>query len=486
MTLIGGSYERFLFGYSHPASLRGQEACELKSDFTHAAHKGVVKSLAAAGPFLASGGADDLIHLYDLRHKKDLGFLMNPAEGSITALSFFTPEHAFKPTHLLAGCTDGTLTVWTAGHGWQCMKTLRGHRNEITSITIHKTGLLALTTSRDKTMRLWDLVKGRTTFHSKLEEEAEQISFSPSGQKYGIRAGSKITIFPVDSNPSTIKGQFHWYILEKLPAFALETVTLLLFLALRMEHRIKALSIPKSYTVDKDSQPTPESTYMGGEFPAFVATASSDGLICIWKLQKAIEEAIDRKSPIQPAEEFQLSSVDTRARLTTLVAMDSVDMMELLAIEMSNISKRRKNTAKKHRVSASQGDEKPRKKVQKKEKHVQKRVETPHLRASRSSQTMDLKLMQEARKVTKKTPEQLKILEEGFSRDKNPDDAAKADLASRTGLTVDQVIVWFSHRRRKDKREQQVQALWQMGNEKGMMILTLTSFPSRTSRHFMK
>lgn len=24
MTLIGGSYERFLFGYSHPASLRGQ------------------------------------------------------------------------------------------------------------------------------------------------------------------------------------------------------------------------------------------------------------------------------------------------------------------------------------------------------------------------------------------------------------------------------------------------------------------------------
>lgn len=71
--------------------------------FTHAAHKGVVKCLAAAGQYMASGGADDLIHLYDLKTDKDLGFLMSPGEGAVTALHFFVPAGAYNPTHLLSG-----------------------------------------------------------------------------------------------------------------------------------------------------------------------------------------------------------------------------------------------------------------------------------------------------------------------------------------------------------------------------------------------
>ena len=57
---------------------------------------------------------------------------------------------------------------------WQCMKTLRGHRGEVYSVAVHGTGVLALSTSHDGTLRLWDLVKGRTTFMSKLEEVAEE------------------------------------------------------------------------------------------------------------------------------------------------------------------------------------------------------------------------------------------------------------------------------------------------------------------------
>lgn len=107
MSILAGSYERFLFGYAvqgagdevraacmQPAA--GLHACtssaaarrhsppagwmlsanpaastshavQLKRSFTHAAHKGVVKCIAAAGQFAATGGADDLIHLYDLK-----------------------------------------------------------------------------------------------------------------------------------------------------------------------------------------------------------------------------------------------------------------------------------------------------------------------------------------------------------------------------------------------------------------------------------
>lgn len=45
----------------------GEQKLGLHRSFTHAAHKGVVKCVAAAGQWGATGGADDLIHLYDLK-----------------------------------------------------------------------------------------------------------------------------------------------------------------------------------------------------------------------------------------------------------------------------------------------------------------------------------------------------------------------------------------------------------------------------------
>jgi len=34
---------------------------------------------------------------------RDMGFLMNPGDGAVTALQFFTPAAAASPTHLLNG-----------------------------------------------------------------------------------------------------------------------------------------------------------------------------------------------------------------------------------------------------------------------------------------------------------------------------------------------------------------------------------------------
>lgn len=127
MSILAGSYERFLFGYAvqgngdevrvacmrpaaelHACSSAAAARCtrppldcrpdpaawrvgaadpdplhppqpaprlpQLKRSFTHAAHKGVVKCIAAAGQFAATGGADDLIHLYDLKVRSGPAF----------------------------------------------------------------------------------------------------------------------------------------------------------------------------------------------------------------------------------------------------------------------------------------------------------------------------------------------------------------------------------------------------------------------------
>lgn len=390
MALIAGSYERFLFGYSHPASFRNKDAFDMKSMFTYPAHKGVVKSLACAGPFVVSGGADDLIHLYDLKYEKDLGFLVNPGVGAITAMEFFTPKDAFRPSHLLAGCADGTLSVWSVGDGWQCMKTLRGHRHEVSSIAIHKTGVLALTTSRDKTLRLWDLVKGRTTFQSKIEAEAEQVAFSPSGTMYALRSGKTVSVFRVGGEGSgkaftvlehsrrvtsfcfgnaddaivtgTEDGVIRAWRVPDLGASGRPFIVVELDGA--HTSRIKAFAIPKSYTVVRnggvdgggDGLPEAESTVLAaGNFQAFLSSASSDGRISVWNLQAAVRAATSSKSPIQDASQFCLSSVDTKARLTTLCALDSADMMEVKALELSMKKKATKSKGKKVNSSSKAG-----------------------------------------------------------------------------------------------------------------------------------
>ncbi len=92
-----------------------------------------------------------LLHPLPLRcrqNDKDLGFLMSPGQGAVTALAFFVPAGAYNPTHLLSGSADGSVSVWQAGGGWECLKTMRGHRKDVSAITVHPSGLLALTVSR--------------------------------------------------------------------------------------------------------------------------------------------------------------------------------------------------------------------------------------------------------------------------------------------------------------------------------------------------
>lgn len=60
---------------------------------------------------------------------KDLGFLMNPGEGAVTAVAFYTPLSSPKgPSHLLSGSADGCVAVWAVESDWDCVKTLKGHK----------------------------------------------------------------------------------------------------------------------------------------------------------------------------------------------------------------------------------------------------------------------------------------------------------------------------------------------------------------------
>lgn len=59
---------------------------------------------------------------------KDLGFMMNPGDGAITCVKFFTPPGSARPSHLLSGSDDGSIAIWSAGGEWEALKLLRGHK----------------------------------------------------------------------------------------------------------------------------------------------------------------------------------------------------------------------------------------------------------------------------------------------------------------------------------------------------------------------
>jgi WD40 repeat protein len=89
---------------------------------------------------------------------------------------------------MFSGSADGSIAVWMAGGGWEHLKLLKGHKGWVNSLAVHPSGRLALSVAHDKALRMWNLFKGRCTYTAPLEEEAQLVAFSPSGQ-VGVGVG---------------------------------------------------------------------------------------------------------------------------------------------------------------------------------------------------------------------------------------------------------------------------------------------------------
>lgn len=100
MRIYGGSYERFLFGFEVS---RGDGAASLDQVLSIPAHKSAVKCMDTSGNVVVTGGADDQLHLFNMRNNTDLGFLVNPVEGPVPCVTFVSTSEAQQPTLLLSG-----------------------------------------------------------------------------------------------------------------------------------------------------------------------------------------------------------------------------------------------------------------------------------------------------------------------------------------------------------------------------------------------
>ncbi|EEY60549.1 p21-activated protein kinase-interacting protein, putative [Phytophthora infestans T30-4] len=192
--VVAGTYEGLLYGWECPTVTTG-ERTKMKLTFGYAAHSECIKSVALMaakqGKTLLSGSSDEMIKIYNVDKGVEVGSLMEQ-HGAISSLEFF------GQSHVLSGSADNFICIWRTSD-WNCLHILGGHKGEINSIAVHPSGKLCFSVARDRTLRMWNLVKGRIAFIRRLEKEAELVMISQKGTHYALGFGKDLSVFNMNA-----------------------------------------------------------------------------------------------------------------------------------------------------------------------------------------------------------------------------------------------------------------------------------------------
>ncbi|KAK5577116.1 hypothetical protein RB653_002054 [Dictyostelium firmibasis] len=308
-----GCYENSIIGYD--VTYVGNVAEEgfevdLQMKYGYSSHTGCVKALASTKNVLVSSSTDETLKVYDLKRGVEFGQL-SKHEGFVTSIQFY------KNTHMFAGSMDNTISVWRVSD-WECLKIMSGAKGAINSISIHPSGKVALSVSKDRRLFLWDLTKGTSAHFLKFKTEGFIVQWSPSGDHYAVVFKDKVVVYNSSNFEELVSLDFNLQVLA-IKFFDDNTLMvggedkLLTFIDYKNggkitkqlmghENRIKGIDTLKFKGVDK----------------TYVVTISSDGLIIVWNPMETI-------LPVGCAETgFRLTSVSI-AQVSQVKSINSDD-----------------------------------------------------------------------------------------------------------------------------------------------------------------
>ncbi|ELU14628.1 hypothetical protein CAPTEDRAFT_211065 [Capitella teleta] len=187
MEILVGTYDEIILGFRLDTI---EKDAEIESTFSDHSHVGSIRSVAVSPTgILASGSTDETIRLFNLRKHVELGCLMHH-KGTITALEYHGKSHMFS------GSEDGTIGLWETNR-WECLKTLKGHKSSVDSISVHPSGSLLLSIGKDRTLRTWNLITGRSAYISTLKKVADFVLWAPCGNFYVICTRNEVEVYSV-------------------------------------------------------------------------------------------------------------------------------------------------------------------------------------------------------------------------------------------------------------------------------------------------
>ncbi|PKI31830.1 hypothetical protein CRG98_047781 [Punica granatum] len=315
MSLIAGSYEKFIWGFKlkplkHPSD--DGKTLSLTRLFSYPSHLSPISTVAAAGPVAASGGGDDTVHIYDIAAAASLGSLHHHS-ASVTALEFYTPPNLSYPRNLLSAAADGSLSIFDADP-FVHLKTLWAHKKGagVNSVSVHPSGKLALTVGRDECLGMVNLVRGKRKFYCRLGKEATLVKFDLSGERFFMVMEEKVGVHEAEDARLVWELENQKRVLCAAPGeggllytggedrniTAWDTKSGKVAYCIEDAHafRVKGLVVLSRRTDPSEA-----------DDPYLVASASSDGVIRVWDVRMAMKE---KPNP--------LAEANTKSRLTCL------------------------------------------------------------------------------------------------------------------------------------------------------------------------
>lgn len=295
----------------------GKSSLDLEQSFAVRGHSGSVRCLAASsnGSLVFSSGYDEMMNLFNLKKRK----LLHTLEGAVECATFV------ESSHLICGYDDGNIRIFECKNSSLILaKTLKGHKAAVTSIDCHPSGKVLLSISKDRTMRTWNLIKGRCAYVTQLKNDSHLIRWSRTGEEFLIAANNEIYLSNSAGNlRRSIKLEKRVncieFITEAIFAVAIDSGKLEFF-DLRQDEcpsifqleahstRIKSIKclsgLPKNSDHDKDSRRTLRDDTR-------FATAASDGSMKIWSVTE-LSDSLDNCK--------ELVSVDIGVRITCMIA----------------------------------------------------------------------------------------------------------------------------------------------------------------------
>ncbi|KAL5577296.1 hypothetical protein UlMin_018995 [Ulmus minor] len=312
MSLIAGSYERFIWGYKLKPLKHdpNNQTLTLTPIFSYPSHLSTITTVAAGGSAAASGSYDDTIHLYNLATASSLGSLHDHT-ATVTSLSFFTPPDFSFPRNLISASADGSVCVYDADP-FVLLKTLKAHKKGINDITVHPSGKLALTVAKDECLGMLNLVRGKRSFFCRMGKEASLVKFDSSGDKFFMVMEEKVSVHDSEDAKLVFELENQKRVLCAAPGengllftsgedrniTAWDTNSGKVAYCIEDAHsaRVKGIVV-----LSKNADA------LSDEDPFLVASAASDGIIRVWDVRMAVME---KPNP--------LAEANTKSRLTCL------------------------------------------------------------------------------------------------------------------------------------------------------------------------
>lgn len=293
--VLVGTYEEFVLGFKLNKNPEG--GWEFVPSFTNHSHCGSIRAVSTTKRFLASGSSDESIRLFSLRDRTEHGYLQQHS-GSVTCLEFY------KHTHLLSGSDDGTVCVWNA-RTWNCDKTLVAHKGGVTVLSVHPSGKLALTAGKDRALKTWNLIKGRTAYVTNIKGVPDAVRWAPDGEHYAVAVNNSVHVYQVKTAGVSYTVDF-----KKRVNFITFTKASELVIggeAPEVEmHSFVDRKLSTKFTAHEKRVKAACFTSLGSQDQSYLITASNDGFIKMWRL------SVDGTEP------SLVTQVDTTCRITSM------------------------------------------------------------------------------------------------------------------------------------------------------------------------